>query len=164
VPRRRALTGWARANGALIAEDDYDGEFATTSPRCCAGRTGPRGGHLPGKHHQDTHPALRAGWLAARPEPVTQLAQAADRLGGCATDPAQRAVLTPDHHQRPGTPHPSMRHEYTRRRAVLAAVFRDRKPGTCSDTRPGNTWCCKPAGTPTQPPLPPASGAWRSAR
>jgi GntR family transcriptional regulator/MocR family aminotransferase len=27
VPRRRALTGWARANGALIAEDDYDGEF-----------------------------------------------------------------------------------------------------------------------------------------
>lgn len=82
-----------------------------------------------GSTTKDTHPALRAGWLAARPEPVTQLAQAADRLGGWATEPAQRAVLTPDHHQRPGTPHPSMLHEYTGRRAVLAAVFRDGKAG-----------------------------------
>jgi GntR family transcriptional regulator/MocR family aminotransferase len=27
VPRRQALLAWARRTGALVAEDDYDGEF-----------------------------------------------------------------------------------------------------------------------------------------
>jgi DNA-binding transcriptional MocR family regulator len=35
VPRRQALIGLARANGALIAEDDYDGEFRYDAPPGC---------------------------------------------------------------------------------------------------------------------------------
>lgn len=31
--RRVAVTGWARRTGALVLEDDYDGEFATTAER-----------------------------------------------------------------------------------------------------------------------------------
>lgn len=74
-------------------------------------------------------PALRVGWLAARSQLVTTLAQTADRLDAWATGPAQHAVLTLltsgdlERHIR------RMRHEYARRRAALSAVFHDGRAG-----------------------------------
>ncbi len=130
IPRRRALTGWARANGALIAEDDYDGEFRyDVAP-------------LPALYGLDSDvviylgtttktvtPTLRVGWLAARPELITRLGETAERLAGWPAEPAQRAVLTlltsgdMERHIR------RMRHDYARRRAVLAAAFADGDAG-----------------------------------
>ena len=67
VPRRQALAAWARATGALIVEDDYDGEFRyDVAPAADAVRPGPRGRHLPGHHVEDADPGARCG-LAAGP-------------------------------------------------------------------------------------------------
>jgi GntR family transcriptional regulator / MocR family aminotransferase len=124
VPRRQALIAWARATGALIVEDDYDGEFRYDV------------GPLPALFGLDSGvvvylgtttkiltPALRVGWLVARPELVATLVEAAAGLGEWAGGPAQRAVLTLigtgdlERHIR------RMRHEYARRRAAMTGVL-----------------------------------------
>ncbi|MGH3229113.1 MAG: PLP-dependent aminotransferase family protein [Streptosporangiaceae bacterium] len=130
VPRRRALIAWARASGALIAEDDYDGEFRyDVAPLPALYSLDPDVVIYLGTTTKTFTPALRAGWLAARPELVTMLAQTADRLDARAAGPTQHAVLTLlasgdlERHIR------RMRHEYARRRAALTAIFRDGKAG-----------------------------------
>jgi GntR family transcriptional regulator / MocR family aminotransferase len=126
IPRRRALIGWARANGVLVAEDDYDGEFRyDVAPLPALYGLDPDVVIYLGTTTKTVTPALRVGWLAARPELVTRLGEAADRLGCWPAEPAQRAVLglltsgDMERHIR------RMRHEYARRRAVLAAAFAD---------------------------------------
>jgi GntR family transcriptional regulator / MocR family aminotransferase len=130
VPRRRALIAWARASGALIAEDDYDGEFRyDVAPLPALYSLDPDVVVYLGTTTKTFTPALRVGWLAAPPELVTMLAQTADRLDVKAAGPAQHAVLTLlasgdlERHIR------RMRHEYARRRAALTAIFRDGKAG-----------------------------------
>ena len=130
IPRRRALISWARANGALIAEDDYDGEFRyDVAPLPALYGLDPEVVIYLGSATKTLTPALRVGWLAARPDSAARLAEAADRLGGQTTEAAQRAVLTLlttgdlERHVR------RMRHEYTRRRAALTAAFADQKAG-----------------------------------
>ncbi len=130
VPRRRALIAWARANGALIAEDDYDGEFRyDVAPLPALYGLDPEVVIYLGTPSKTFTPALRVGWLAARPQLVTMLAQTADRLDASATGPAQHAVLTLltsgdlERHIR------RMRHEYARRRAALTAAFHDGQAG-----------------------------------
>jgi len=130
VPRRRALIAWARASGALIAEDDYDGEFRyDVAPLPALYSLDPGVVIYLGTTTKTFTPALRVGWLAARPELATMLAQTADRLDARASGPAQHAVLTLlaggdlERHIR------RTRHEYARRRAALTAVFRDGKAG-----------------------------------
>jgi GntR family transcriptional regulator/MocR family aminotransferase len=130
VPRRRALIARARASGALIAEDDYDGEFRyDVAPMPALYSLDPDVVIYLGTATKTFTPALRVGWLAARPELVTTLAQTADRLDARAAGPAQHAVLTLlasgdlERHIR------RMRHEYARRRAALTAIFRDGKAG-----------------------------------
>jgi|HubBroStandDraft_1064217.scaffolds.fasta_scaffold25466_2 GntR family transcriptional regulator / MocR family aminotransferase len=130
VPRRRALIAWARASGALIAEDDYDGEFRyDVAPLPALYSLDPDVVVYLGSTTKTFTPALRVGWLAAPPELVTMLAQTADRLDAKAAGPAQHAVLTLlasgdlERHIR------RMRHEYARRRAALTAIFRDGKAG-----------------------------------
>src|SRR5580658_3253627 len=130
VPRRRALIAWARASGALIAEDDYDGEFRyDVAPLPALYSQDPDVVVYLGSTTKTFTPALRVGWLAAPPELVTMLAQTADRLDAKAAGPAQHAVLTLlasgdlERHIR------RMRHEYARRRAALTAIFRDGKAG-----------------------------------
>jgi GntR family transcriptional regulator / MocR family aminotransferase len=130
VPRRRALIAWARASGALIAEDDYDGEFRyDVAPLPALYSLDPDVVIYLGTATKTFTPALRVGWLAARPELVSMLAQTADRLDARAAGPAQHAVLTLlaggdlERHIR------RMRHEYARRRAALTAIFRDGKAG-----------------------------------
>jgi GntR family transcriptional regulator / MocR family aminotransferase len=124
VPRRQALIAWARSTGALIVEDDYDGEFRYDV------------GPLPALFGLDhgvvvylgtttkiLTPALRVGWLVAEPELVARLVEVAAGLGDWAGGPAQRAVLgligTGDlerHIRR-------MRHEYARRRKAMTGVL-----------------------------------------
>jgi GntR family transcriptional regulator/MocR family aminotransferase len=126
VPRRQALTGWARASGALIVEDDYDGEFRyDVAPLPALFGLDPGVVIYLGTTSKTLTPALRVGWLAAPAAFIPALAQAAEMLGDWAAEPAQSAVLTLitggdlERHIR------RMRHEYTRRRAVLTDAFGD---------------------------------------
>jgi GntR family transcriptional regulator / MocR family aminotransferase len=130
VPRRRALIGWARANGALIAEDDYDGEFRyDVAPLPALYGLDPDVVIYLGTATKTLTPALRVGWLAARAGLIDSLSDSADRTGSWACEPAQQAVLTlittgdMERHIR------RMRHDYARRRAILAAAFADRAAG-----------------------------------
>jgi GntR family transcriptional regulator / MocR family aminotransferase len=130
VPRRLALISWARAHGTLIAEDDYDGEFRyDVAPLPALYGLDPEVVIYLGSATKTLTPALRIGWLATQPALLTRLAQTADELAAWPTEPAQRALLTlittgdMERHIR------RMRHEYTRRRAALAAVFRDGDAG-----------------------------------
>jgi GntR family transcriptional regulator / MocR family aminotransferase len=124
VPRRQALIAWARATGALIVEDDYDGEFRyDVGPLPALYGLDPGVVVYLGTTTKILTPVLRVGWLVARPELVAQLAEVAAGLGEWAGSPAQRAVLTLigtgdlERHIR------RMRHEYARRRLAMTSVF-----------------------------------------
>jgi len=125
VPRRRALTAWARDTGALIAEDDYDGEFRyDVAPLPALFGMDPEVVVYLGTTTKILTPALRVGWLAASPGLAAQLAAAGGMLGDWASGPAQGALLSMiatgalERHIR------RMRHDYARRRAAMTAAFR----------------------------------------
>ncbi|MEU6545653.1 PLP-dependent aminotransferase family protein [Streptomyces sp. NPDC046859] len=75
--RRRALTEWARTRGALIVEDDYDGEF-----RYDRQPVGALQGMAPGQvaylgtASKTLGPALRLGWMVLPPHLVDAVADA----------------------------------------------------------------------------------------
>nr|WP_203616442.1 PLP-dependent aminotransferase family protein [Streptomyces sp. SID13726] len=75
--RRRALTDWARARGALVVEDDYDGEF-----RYDRQPVGALQGMAPGQvvylgtASKTLGPALRLGWMVLPPQLVGAVAEA----------------------------------------------------------------------------------------
>ncbi len=124
VPRRRALTSWARDTGALIAEDDYDGEFRyDVAPLPALFGLDPEVVVYLGTTTKILTPAMRVGWLAASPGLAGRLAEASDALGDWASGPAQNALLSLittgalERHVR------RMRHDYARRRAAMTAVF-----------------------------------------
>ena len=124
VPRRQALIAWARATGALIVEDDYDGEFRyDVAPLPALFGLDPGVVVYLGTTTKILTPALRVGWLVAEPELVARLAETAGRLGEWAGGPAQRAVLSLiqdgdlERHIR------RMRHEYARRRKAMTDVL-----------------------------------------
>ena len=120
VGRRQALTGWARATGAVVVEDDYDSEFRYDV------------GPLPALYSMDPDvivylgtaskvlaPAFGAGWLVASPDLVERLARLRPALGERVPEPVQHALLALlasgdlERHVR------RMRLEYARRRAAL---------------------------------------------
>ena len=124
VPRRQALIAWARSTGALIVEDDYDGEFRyDVGPLPALFGLDPGVVVYLGTTTKILTPALRVGWLVGGHELVARLAEAAAGLGEWAGGPAQRAVLSLigtgdlERHVR------RMRHEYARRRAAMTAVL-----------------------------------------
>jgi GntR family transcriptional regulator / MocR family aminotransferase len=124
VPRRQALIAWARATGALVIEDDYDGEFRyDVGPLPALFGLDPGVVVYLGTTTKILTPALRTGWLVARPELVAAIAETAAGLGEWAGGPAQRAVLALigtgdlERHIR------RMRHEYARRRAAMTGVL-----------------------------------------
>ncbi|WP_430378287.1 PLP-dependent aminotransferase family protein [Streptomyces sp. B1-3] len=75
--RRRALTDWARARGAWIVEDDYDGEF-----RYDRQPVGALQGMAPGQVvclgtvSKTLGPGLRLGWMVLPPDLVGPVADA----------------------------------------------------------------------------------------
>jgi GntR family transcriptional regulator/MocR family aminotransferase len=124
VPRRQALIAWARSTGALIVEDDYDGEFRyDVGPLPALFGLDPGVVVYLGTTTKILTPALRVGWLVAGPELVARLADVAAGLGEWASGPAQQAVLSLigtgdlERHVR------RMRHEYARRRAAMTAAL-----------------------------------------
>ena len=124
VPRRQALAAWARATGALILEDDYDGEFRyDVAPLPTLFGLDPDVVIYLGTTSKTLTPALGAGWLVARPDLIPVLTAAAAELGERVSAPVQHAVTELlasgelERHVR------RMRHEYARRRAVMVAAL-----------------------------------------
>ena len=124
VPRRQALAAWARVTGALILEDDYDGEFRyDVAPLPTLFGLDPDVVIYLGTTSKTLTPALGAGWLAARPDLIPVLTAAAAELGERVSAPVQHAVTELlaggelERHVR------RMRHEYARRRAVMVAIL-----------------------------------------
>jgi len=124
VPRRQALAAWARTTGALIVEDDYDGEFRyDVAPLPTLFGLEPDVVIYLGTTSKTLTPALGAGWLAARQDLIPVLTAAAADLGERVSGPVQHAVTELlasgelERHVR------RMRHEYARRRAALVAAL-----------------------------------------
>lgn len=120
VARRQALTAWARATGALILEDDYDGEFRyDVAPLPALYSLAPDVVVYLGTTSKMLTPVLGIGWLTARPDLIGLLADKRREISERVPEPVQHALLTLlgsgdlDRHVR------RMRLEYARRRAVL---------------------------------------------
>jgi GntR family transcriptional regulator / MocR family aminotransferase len=130
VPRRQALAAWARATGALIVEDDYDGEFRyDVAPLPTLFGLDPDVVIYLGTTSKTLTPALGAGWLVARRDLLPVLTAVAADLGERVSGPVQLAVTELlasgelERHVR------RMRHEYARRRAVMVTVLGGRLTG-----------------------------------
>jgi GntR family transcriptional regulator/MocR family aminotransferase len=114
VARRQTLTAWARSAGALIVEDDYDGEFRyDVAPLPALYSMDPEVVIYLGTASKILTPVMGIGWLVARPDLVRLLA------GERVSEPAQHALhelITSgdlEKHVR------RMRLEYARRRDAL---------------------------------------------
>lgn len=130
VPRRQALVGWARATGALVVEDDYDGEFRyDVAPLPALFGLDPDVVVYLGTTSKTLTPGLGTGWLVAQPGLVARLAETAIAFGERAGEAAQRAVHSLiaggdlERHIR------RMRHEYARRRAAVVGLLGEVAPG-----------------------------------
>jgi GntR family transcriptional regulator/MocR family aminotransferase len=124
VPRRQALTTWARTTRTLIVEDDYDGEFRyDVAPLPALYSMAPDVVIYLGTTSKTLTPVLGAGWLVACPDLVSLLAERRREISERVSEPVQRALLTLiitgdlEKHVR------RMRLEYARRRAVLVAAL-----------------------------------------
>ena len=124
VARRQALTAWARTTGAMILEDDYDGEFRyDVAPLPALYSLAPDVVVYLGTASKMLTPVLGIGWLVARPDLVALLAEKRREISERVPEPAQHAmenlITTGDleRHVR------RMRLEYARRRAVLVETL-----------------------------------------
>ena len=124
VPRRQALVAWARATGALILEDDYDGEFRyDVAPLPTLFGLDPEVVIYLGTTSKALTPTLGAGWLVARPDLAGLLAETGAALSMRVPEPVQHAVTELlasgylERHVR------RMRHEYARRRAAMTEIL-----------------------------------------
>jgi energy-coupling factor transporter ATP-binding protein EcfA2 len=85
-----AMNYWARADGAFIAEDDYDGEFRyDVAPLPALYGLDPEMVIYLGTTTKTFTPAVRVGWLAASPELITRLAMTP--TGSMPDPPARRS-------------------------------------------------------------------------
>ncbi|MFC4911479.1 PLP-dependent aminotransferase family protein [Actinomadura gamaensis] len=122
VPRRQALLAWARRTGALVVEDDYDGEFRyDVAPLPALFDLDPEVVVHLGTTAKILTSDVGVGWLVARPELAAAVARRridlADRTAAVSQE-AVRLLLERgdlDRHVR------RMRAEYARRRAVVTA-------------------------------------------
>ncbi|GLZ09581.1 GntR family transcriptional regulator [Actinomadura sp. NBRC 104412] len=124
VPRRQALLAWARRTGALIAEDDYDGEFRyDVAPLPALYGLDPDVVVYLGTTSKTLTSDMGVGWLVARPDLV-------EAIAALRTDLNDRTAVVPqealrillergdlDRHVR------RMRAEYARRRAAVAQAL-----------------------------------------
>ena len=124
IARRQALTAWARATGALIVEDDYDGEFRyDVAPLQALYSLAPDVVVYLGTTSKMLTPVLGIGWLTARPDLVGLLAAKRREISERVPEPVQHALHTLltsgdlERHIR------RMRLEYARRRAVLVQTL-----------------------------------------
>ena len=126
VPRRQALVAWARATGSVVVEDDYDSEFRyDVAPLPALYGLDPDAVAYLGTTAKTLTPALGVGWLVARPDLISRLADIRESLGDRTGEAAQRALLAMietgdlDRHVR------RMRREYARRRDAIVSALGD---------------------------------------
>ena len=124
VRRRRALTEWARATGAIIVEDDYDSEFRyDVAPLPSLYSMDPDVVVYLGTTSKTMTPALGGGWLVATQDLITTLAGSRISLGDRVPEPVQHAVASLlatgdlERHIR------RMRLEYARRRGAIVSAL-----------------------------------------
>ena len=144
VTRRQALIAWARTTGAVIVEDDYDGEFRyDVAPLPALYSMDPEVVVYLGTTSKMLTPVFGAGWLVASPAMVRVLAQRRREISDRVSDPVQYALLELlasgdlERHVR------KMRLEYARRRTALMAL-----PGLRGDTAGLHVVLELPAGLP----------------
>ncbi|HEX2313712.1 MAG TPA: PLP-dependent aminotransferase family protein, partial [Thermomonospora sp.] len=120
VPRRQALLAWARRTGALVVEDDYDGEFRyDVAPLPALYGLDPRTVVHLGTMSKRLAADIGVGWLAAAPELAAAVARRRRQLNDRTSPVPQEAVRLLledgdlDRHIR------RMRAEYARRRALV---------------------------------------------
>jgi GntR family transcriptional regulator/MocR family aminotransferase len=120
VRRRQALAAWARANRALIVEDDYDSEFRyDVGPLPTLRSIDPEVIAYLGTTSKTLTPTFGVGWLLAPRGLVDRLADVRDGVAQRVSEPAQHALTALlasgdlERHIR------RMRLEYARRRAAL---------------------------------------------
>lgn len=125
VPRRQALLAWARRTGALIAEDDYDGEFRyDVAPLPALYGLDPEVVVHLGTTAKTLAPDVGVGWLVARPDLVAAVAERRIDLNDRTPTVPQQAVRILlengdlDRHVR------RMRAEYARRRQIVVETLR----------------------------------------
>ncbi|WP_121434660.1 PLP-dependent aminotransferase family protein [Actinomadura pelletieri] len=120
VPRRRALLAWARRTGAIVAEDDYDGEFRyDVAPLPALYGLDPEVVVFLGTTSKILTADMGVGWLVGRPDLVADIALRREELNdrtAVVPQDALRILLERgdlDRHVR------RMRGEYARRRNVV---------------------------------------------
>ncbi|MEU6772869.1 PLP-dependent aminotransferase family protein [Streptomyces sp. NPDC046759] len=127
--RRAAVIDWARARGAVVLEDDYDGEFRYDRKPVGAlqGLDPERVIHL-GSVSKSLSPALRLGWMVLPERYVEPVLAAKGEREGWASVPDQLALAefivsgSYDRHVR------RMRQRYRRRRDRLVAALAEHAP------------------------------------
>jgi GntR family transcriptional regulator/MocR family aminotransferase len=124
VPRRQALLAWARRAGALIAEDDYDGEFRyDVAPLPALYGLDPDAVVYLGTASKILTSDVGVGWLVARPDLMEAIAARRETLNDRTPVVPQEALRIMlergdlDRYVR------RMRAEYARRRATVAEAL-----------------------------------------
>jgi GntR family transcriptional regulator / MocR family aminotransferase len=102
APRRQALLDRARELGAVIVEDDYDGEFQFEHRAQDALQTLDRQGRVfyVGTFSKSLFPSLRTGFVVAPPwarEALIDIRRTSDSHGGTATQATLAAFITEGH-------------------------------------------------------------------
>jgi GntR family transcriptional regulator/MocR family aminotransferase len=128
--RRRQFAEWAAATGAMIIEDDYDGEFRyDRHPVGAMQALAPDHVVYGGTASKALAPGLRIGWLAVPARLLDEVLAASRLLGG---GPDVLAQLTLAEFLSSGAYDRQVRLarlSYRRRRDELAAALRARVPG-----------------------------------
>jgi GntR family transcriptional regulator / MocR family aminotransferase len=144
VTRRQALIAWARSVGAVLVEDDYDGEFRyDVAPLPALYSMDPEVVVYLGTASKILTPVFGIGWLAASPALVRLLSEKRREVSDRVAEPVQHALLAMlasgdlERHIR------RMRLEYARRRAVLMTL-----PGLRGDSAGLHVVLELPAGLP----------------
>jgi GntR family transcriptional regulator/MocR family aminotransferase len=124
--RRKALVGWARKHGAVIVEDDYDGEFRYEDNPLAALRT-PDAADVVfyvGTFSKCMLPALRLGFIVAPEWAMPTLTAAKNALDWHCPVPMQMAVAAFIAEGHLGQHVRKMRQVYRQRRKLLFETLR----------------------------------------